>query len=150
MLWLGERRGYATDWLTQRWVQATGRRVDLNQDDWLGGPVGNPRGIGPRYFHELAEHERLTLCADGAPRGLVGRFDALSGPGFDPEKVDPLVADFYVNTSVYDLDAWAEWCGFFRPFGHVLAILFSRRLQQLGGFRGHNTNFFLTKNIELD
>jgi hypothetical protein len=26
---------------------------------------------------------------------------------------------------------WAEWCGGFRPFGSLLAMVFSRRLQQL-------------------
>src|SRR5262249_44202799 len=39
--------------------------------------------------------------------------------------------NFYEQTAAYKLDAWSEWCGFFRPFGWLLAVLFSRRLQQL-------------------
>src|SRR5204862_2050290 len=39
--------------------------------------------------------------------------------------------DFYQATSTYALDAWSEWCGLFRPFGVLLAMIFSRRLQQL-------------------
>jgi hypothetical protein len=41
------------------------------------------------------------------------------------------VKQFYEQTSEYELDAWSEWCGLFRPFGRTLAVLFSRRLQQL-------------------
>lgn len=29
------------------------------------------------------------------------------------------------------MDSWSEWCGAFKPFGVVLARVFSRRLQQL-------------------
>jgi hypothetical protein len=43
-MWLGERRGNLIDWLTQRWVCATGRRVDLAAEPWLAGPVGQTRG----------------------------------------------------------------------------------------------------------
>lgn len=41
------------------------------------------------------------------------------------------IAAFYERTSDYDIDVWSHWCGAFRPFGGVLAALFSRRLQQL-------------------
>jgi len=133
MLWLGEARGYLTDWVTQLWVRLTGRRVDLARDSWLGGPVGRTRGIGHHYFDELAQAEGLEFRAGsrGGERGLVPDFAALAAPDFDPGRVHPLVADFYARTSAYDLDAWAEWCGAFRPFGWLLARLFSRRLQQL-------------------
>ena len=36
MSWLDERRGYLSDWVTQRWVQLMGRRVDLDgAERWL-------------------------------------------------------------------------------------------------------------------
>lgn len=55
----------------------------------------------------------------------------LRGGSFDPIKVHPSVVRFYEETTGDELDAWAEWCGVFRPFGWMLAVLFSRRLQQL-------------------
>ena len=58
-------------------------------------------------------------------------FAALAAPDFDPRAVDRSVLEFYRRTSAYELDSWAEWCGLFRPFGALLAALFSRRLQQL-------------------
>jgi hypothetical protein len=41
------------------------------------------------------------------------------------------VRQFYEQTSEYELDAWSEWCGLFRPLGRALSLVFSRRLQQL-------------------
>jgi hypothetical protein len=130
MIWLGERRGHLTDWVTQRWVQATGRRVVRAETPWLEGPVGEPRGVGAQFFADLATREQLTISRT-RPSGLLAEFGVLAAPDFDPSAVHPRVVDFYTRTSEYDLDSWAEWAGSFRPFGALLAVLFSRRLQQL-------------------
>ncbi|HEX8453977.1 MAG TPA: hypothetical protein VF647_17965 [Longimicrobium sp.] len=133
MIWLGESRGHLSDYVTQRWVEVTGRSVDLGEHPWLAGPVGDVRGIGREFFAELARREGLELRqgADSGERGLIVDFAALAAPDFDPGQVDPSVIDFYARTSAYELDAWAEWHGAFRPFGRLLGHLFSRRLQQL-------------------
>lgn len=128
--WLGPRHGYLSDWVTQRWVRATGRRVDLTRDPWLDGPVGPTTGIGRDYFEGVAQAEGLQVRRTGV-RGLLHDFAALRGSAFDPNQVHPSVVAFYEQTSAYNLDAWAEWRGAFRPFGSLLALLFSRRLQQL-------------------
>lgn len=126
-MWLGEKRGELSDWVTQQWVAATGRRVDLGRDSWLEGPVGPVRGIGPEFFPLYAKQQGLRVVGEGAPRGLLRSVGDL-----EPEHaVEPSVADFYEQTSEYDLDAWSEWSGGFRPFGNALAWIFSRRLQQL-------------------
>ncbi len=130
MIWLGETRGYVIDWITQRWVQLTGRRVVLSAAPWLAGPVGQPRGIGADFFTDLAARDGLTLH-QRLDAGLISEFDALAASDFLPEAVDPAVIGFYARTAAYELDSWAEWCGAFRPFGRLLALLFSRRLQQL-------------------
>ena len=128
--WLGAERGYLADWVTQRWVRATGRRVRLEEAPWLGGPCGSPRGIGRGFFEDLAEREGLEVVEEPG-RGLMHSFDAIGGKAFDPSAVDPAVVSFYENTSDYRLDAWSQWCGPFRPFGWLLGVIFSRRLQQL-------------------
>ena len=130
-LWLGEKRGYLTDWVTQRWVQATGRRVCLGESPWLAGPVGRTAHIGQDYYRELAEALDLRLEDSGATAGIARSFADLAGPGFDPGGVHPEIVRFYEQTSAYRLDVWSQWCGAFRPFGWLLAVLFSRRLQQL-------------------
>lgn len=124
-------RGHLVDWSTQQWVRVTGRRVDLAASPWLYGPVGPPTGIGGDFFERWAPQAGLAVRRDGEPRGLLPDFGRLRGASFDPELVHPDVRDFYERTSDYDLEAWSEWCGAFRPFGRALALVFSRRLQQL-------------------
>ncbi len=131
MIWLGNRRGYLADWITQRWVQFTGRRVRFSNLPWLDGPVGDTRGIGRTFFETYATRHGLRAVRSSTPRGLRLHFRELAGPHFDPGQVHPAVARFYEETSEYTLDAWSQWCGAFRPFGSLLALLFSRRLQQL-------------------
>lgn len=130
MIWLGETRGYFSDWVTQRWVQATGRRVDLATKPWLRGPIGQPHGVGANYFTDLAAREGLAFSHAGE-RGLVTDLSQLDAPDFDHREVAPAVADFYARTSEFCLDSWAEWSGPFRAFGWILASIFSRRLEQL-------------------
>jgi hypothetical protein len=130
LLWLGAKRGYLSDWITQRWVEITGQRVDLQQQPWLQAPVGKVDGIGKHFFAELAIESDLELQG-GGERGLLPDFAALRSSSFEPAAIHPVVIRFYERTSQYDLDAWSEWCGAFRPFGWLLAALFSRRLQQL-------------------
>ena len=128
---LGGRRGVASDWATQRWVQATGRRVSWEEHPWLEAPVGDTRRIGTDFFRRYAERQGLEVVAAGPPRGLLDRFADLEGPSFRSAEVAPAVAGFYEQTSEYGFDVWSEWSGAFKPFGGLLAALFSRRLQQL-------------------
>lgn len=129
-MWLGERRGHLIDWLTQRWVRATGRRVDTAAHPWLAGPVGPTRGIGPDFLDRWAAQNGLAVTRPVAA-GLLPSFSALAGERFDPAAVDPAVAAFYERTSEFDLDLWSEWSGLFNPFGWLIATVFSRRLEQL-------------------
>ncbi|MBI2688201.1 MAG: hypothetical protein HYX27_18000 [Acidobacteria bacterium] len=127
MIWLGDKRGYFSDWLTQQWVRATGRRIRLAENRWLDGPAGDTKLIGREFFDEYARRLGLRVSRH-VTRGLISDFAELSGCGAE---ADHAVKDFYERTSNYELDAWSQWCGLFRPFGVGLALLFSRRLQQL-------------------
>jgi len=129
--WLGARRGYFIDWLTQRWVQFTGRTVPLAETPWLDGPIGKSDRIGADYFEQMARESGLALSVNAPGSGLTADFRALDGSAFDTSRVNARVVDFYEHTSTYDLDVWSQWCGFFKPFGWLIAFLFSRRLQQL-------------------
>ena len=122
--WLGARRGHLSDWTTQQWVRATGRRVDLRQDAWLDGPSAPTTGIGERFFEELGLE---VAPADG----LLPSFDALRSPSFDPGAVDPRVVTFYERTSEFRLHLWSQWSPLHRPFARMIDGIFARRLGQL-------------------
>jgi hypothetical protein len=72
--WLGEQRGYLVDWLTQVWAKRTGRIVDLREEPWLRGPIGETRSIGDDYFARLAQHADQRVRVNAAGSGLMARF----------------------------------------------------------------------------
>jgi hypothetical protein len=127
VVWLGTKRGHLSDWLTQQWVRTTGQCINLAEFPWLGGPTGPTHGIGPSFFDEYAVRTGLEIVADNGPRGLVPNLSAVIGD----RQIHPDVAAFYERTSEYQMDCWSEWSSIFRPFGRLLAVIFSRRLEQL-------------------
>jgi hypothetical protein len=131
VIWLGERRGELVDWVTQRWVQITGRRVPLADAPWLAGPVGSVRGIGVDFFERWAASQGMQVLQPGPADGLVEGLALLAGPAFDPRNVHPRIHDFYTHTAAYELRIESRWSGPFRACGWLLARLFARRLAQL-------------------
>jgi hypothetical protein len=130
-VWLGERRGEAVDWFTQRWVQVTGRRRSLAEVPWLAGPVGSVHGIGADFFERWAEARGLAVLPPDPEDGLIDHLAALAGPNFDPAAVHPMIDDFYTHTAAFDLAIESRWAGGFRAFGWLISRLFARRLAQL-------------------
>src|SRR5438045_2692243 len=81
MTWLGSKRGYLSDWVTQRWVHFTARRLSLSSA---------PGPSGPRRPHDGLTCGVL-LCiapATDSPR-LTAWFRRLRGSG------NVLYAGFY-------------------------------------------------------
>ena len=54
--------------------------------------------MGTAYVRALAEELGAHYTADAQDTGIVASLDSLAGPGLDPERVDPLVREFYVHT----------------------------------------------------
>lgn len=130
-MWLGERRGHAIDWITQRWVQITGQRTTLDDAPWLEGPSGSVRGIGADFFERWGEARGLRALPAQPGDGLIGGLGALRGPGFDADAVHPAIDDFYAHTAAFDLHIESRWSGPFRAVGWLIARIFARRLAQL-------------------
>jgi hypothetical protein len=119
------------DWLSQRWVMWRGRQIDPDEHPWLMGPFGNVDVIGDRYVQRLADEEGLTVERCTSNAGLLDSIDQLDLTGDERARLLPEIASFYTRTADHDLQAWSQWNWFFRPFGGLLQILYSRRLQQL-------------------
>ena len=119
------------DKITQLWVKATGRKIDPKEYSWLMGPVGDTKIIQDRFIYELAERQQLEVHLNQPDFGLLERMDDLGFSKEEKSVLNPQVADFYENTSNYNFEVWSELKGIFRPFGKLLHIVFSKRLQQL-------------------
>jgi hypothetical protein len=127
MLWLGDRAGYLPDAITQLWVRATGRRFEPADFPWLDGPIGDTHRIGEDFFERSAARDGCTVRAGC---GLLTDASILQAAD-SPHRLSDAVADFYQNTGAYRIDAWSERDGLLKPFGVLLASIFSRRLEQL-------------------
>jgi hypothetical protein len=131
LVWLGQRRGHAVDWITQRWVQLTGRRVALIDAPWLSGPCGSVRGIGADFFDQWGRARGLTVIPAGPDDGLIPELSALRGRSFDAASVHPIIDRFYRHTASFDLQIESRWSGPFRAIGWLVGRVFARRLAQL-------------------
>lgn len=119
------------DKITQIWVKITGKEINPTHDQWLMGPIGDEDVIKDKFFIKLAENQNLEIHKDKQDFGLLEKIEDFGITGYEKEILNKKVADFYVNTSNYDFEVWSEWTGIFKPFGKLLRIIFSKRLQQL-------------------
>lgn len=119
------------DWITQQWVILFGKKIDESQEQWLLGPFGGLDGIGEQFFHELADKQGLEIDRIQQNKGLIPQLDALNLSKQEFETLSPKVRDFYENTSNYTLGLQVKWNPFFKFFGVLLRLLFSKRIQQL-------------------
>ena len=77
------------------------------------------RHVGTGYVRDLAEELGAHYTADAADTGIVASLDALAGPWLDPERVHPLVREFYEHTTRFTLDIVPQWRLWVRP-GYLL------------------------------
>lgn len=116
------------DWLTQLWNIACGEKINLEQDAWLLGPIGEIGGISDRIVDSIAAKEGLEVFRNQADSGLVDDFE---GFRFDAVDLNPRIQDFYRKTIHYDFDVWTQWQPVFGSFGYIVSKLFSQRVEQL-------------------
>lgn len=128
---INKKFGHLQDWITQVWVKLTGRRYNPEFDNWLVGPTGDNEIIKDKFIHDLAIKENLEIQENPVDSGLLESFDDLKLTIKEKELLNPKIIDFYQSTSKYNFEIWSEWCGFYKPFGWLLSIIFSKRLQQL-------------------
>lgn len=114
----------------RQWIRSTGRATTAHQSPYLDSPFGSYSGIGARFYETLAEREHLSVRQD-TNSGLLESFDALRGPDFSPEKVHPLIREFYEHTSRFEFDVWSEASPLPRLFLWALTRFVSQGMDQL-------------------
>jgi hypothetical protein len=109
-------------------MRLSSRRVARDQHRWLIGPTAGRDRVGHEWVaRTVADLNGST--SSGPDHGLF-HFNDLAGPGFDPSKVDPRIAEFYDHASRWQLDLWSEWSAIAWPAGKLLTVALSDRLQQ--------------------
>jgi hypothetical protein len=130
-MWLDKKHGYLQDWITQVWVKTTGKHIDIEKENWLAGPAGDTDSIKDNYIHRLCKDEELRLEKNQPGAGLINDIAEWQLTAKEQASLHPAIIDFYTHTYNYSFQVTSKWCGAFYPFGWLLAIIFSRRLQQL-------------------
>lgn len=119
------------DWITQQWVILFGRKINATSHDWLLGPFGEVNGIGKEFIEQLAKKENLNIDNSQEAKGLIESINHLNLNEEELRRLSKKVIDFYENTSSYELQLSVKWNPFFKPFGLLLRLIFSRRIRQL-------------------
>jgi len=112
------------------WVRVTGRRVAKRDAPWLQCPMGPPGVIGDGFYRQLAETANLEIRPT-PDAGIHPDFASLAGHGFDPDRVDPAIREFYEHTTRYRFEAWSEAPVHTRFFLWFLTRYVSRQMNQL-------------------
>lgn len=119
------------DWMTQQWVILSGKKIDATEQKWLLGPFGELNGIGSKFIKQLADKEQLIIDTQNTKKGLIQSIHQLHLSQKELNALSPNVIDFYENTANYDLQLKVKWNPFFKIFGRLLRVIFSKRIQQL-------------------
>ncbi|SRR6266436_9748172 len=91
----------------QMWVRITGKRIREADAPWLHCPLGERGRIGRGIYERIAREENLQIqVPPGA--GLIPDFNALRGPGFNPDAIHPAIRHFYEHAAAYQLEVWTE------------------------------------------
>jgi hypothetical protein len=86
--------------------------------------------IGSDYAATLARESDGTFKRNIEDIGIVESLDALRGPTFDPNRVDPLIREFYEHTSRFKLTIIPEWNPFIRPFFWAFKTFVAQKIGQ--------------------
>ncbi len=136
------------DWFTQQWVILWGKKISPKEFDWLMGPFGEIESISDNFPNQLAIKENLVVEQTTKPTGLVPSIETLQLDTNERHALSKHVADFYENTSDYDLSFGVKWNPLFKPFGFLVSRLFSTRINQLN-IPTSNKNFSETIKSEI-
>ena len=86
--------------------------------------------VGARFVELLAASTGGDYVEDPADIGLMDDFSVLRGPEFDPDRVDPLVREFYEHTTRFTLDVVPHWRTLYKPAFWLFRKVFAEEIGQ--------------------
>lgn len=120
------------DLLTRKFWRLAGRPVETGgAEAWLLAPMSRGSLVAADWVEAEAARTGGTVLPGEPDAGLLPTMDLLNGPGFDAATLHPLVRDFYEHTSLWRMQAHADWAPVFWPAGAFISRFFGRRVQQL-------------------
>jgi hypothetical protein len=97
-------------------LQLAGEHVPPEDAKYVAPYEAHTKHIGAEFMQTLARESDGTFKRNKPGIGIVETMNALRGPTFDPDRVDPLIREFYEHTSRFRLSIEPQWNPFIRPF----------------------------------
>jgi hypothetical protein len=88
------------------------------------------RYVGGDYVEQLAKARGGTFRRNPPDVGILASLDTLEGPTFDPNRVHPLIREFYEHTSRFRLSIIPEWRRWMKPGYELFKRLVAEPLGQ--------------------
>jgi hypothetical protein len=88
------------------------------------------RYVGADYVQQLAKLRGGTFLRNPPDVGILASLDSLTGPAFDPARVNPLIREFYEHTSRFKLSIVPEWRPWMKPGSEIFKRLVAQPLGQ--------------------
>lgn len=119
------------NWITQKWVILFGKKIIVEDFEWLISPFGENNVIGLDYISYLAEKENLLIDKSSNSKGLLNSFSDLGLSENEIQNIPNSIVNFYENTSEFNLQLTVKWNPFFKIMGILVNLLFSSKINQL-------------------
>jgi hypothetical protein len=111
-------------------LQLVGEQVAHEQVRFVVPFEANSRTVGADYFMDLARTREGTFKRNAPGIGIVDSMESLRGPYFDPDRVDPLIREFYEHTSRFKLHIVPVWKRRMLPLFWLFKRMIARRIGQ--------------------
>jgi len=96
-------------------VSIVGEAVPAADLEFVVPFATHARYVGVDYLKEYADLTGAEFVRSPADVGIVADFDDLRGPQFEPDRVHPLIREFYEHTSRFHLSIIPEWRPWMKP-----------------------------------
>jgi hypothetical protein len=90
-------------------LEVMGERVPKTQVRYVVPFEANSQYVGADFFEHLARERGGGFKRNAPGIGIIESMETLRGPHFDPDKVDPLIREFYEHTSRFTLAIVPQW-----------------------------------------
>ncbi len=111
-------------------VKMMGERVPAAELRYVVPFEARTKYVGADYVKQLAEIKGGTFRRNPPDVGILESLDRLAGPTFEPERVHPLIREFYEHTSRFHLSILPHWKPWIRPAYGLFKRLVARPLGQ--------------------
>jgi len=111
-------------------LQLVGERVAHEQVRFVVPFEANSHYVGADYFMDLARTREGVFKRNAPDIGIVESMASLRGPHFDPQRVDPLIREFYEHTSRFKLHIVPVWKRRMLPLFWLFKRLIAQRIGQ--------------------